>query len=71
MASDSEQIDALAAGIETMGAGVVEYQVQGLRVRRAENPMNHVKAMLLLRGLSSSKRGFSVAQIDDATAESE
>lgn len=70
MASDAEQIDALTAGVETLAAGIVEYQVQGLRVRRAENPLNHLKALLMLRALNSPYRGVAVAQVDRADSES-
>lgn len=69
MATDAEQISALTEGIETLATGVVEYQVQGLRVRRAENPMNHLKALMTLRGLNSPNRGIAVAQVERAGSE--
>ena len=69
MASDSELESALSEGVEALATGVVEYQVQGLRVRRAENPLNHLKAQLMLRALNSPNRGIAVAQVARAGVE--
>ncbi len=68
MATDETIADNLADTLNNIAqTDVEEYQIRGRRVRRAhQSALSLTRAMLLLRGVSSSKRGLSVARIEAA-----
>jgi hypothetical protein len=60
-ATDDEMAEAAE---DSLVSGVVEYEIRGRRVKRAD-PDKQLKTLLTLRGLQSSKRGLNVGQIDN------
>lgn len=65
-ASDSEMESSLEdALLDNLGNGVTEYQVGNRRVRRDPQMIkSQLDALLVLRALQSSKRGFNLGKID-------
>lgn len=68
MATDSTIASNLSDTLNNIAqTDVEEYQIRGRRVRRAhQSALSLTRAMLMLRGIGSSKRGLSVAKIEIA-----